>query len=102
MMCDAKDGSVQPGGENEILAACLQQSAADDPRQTCPSDQRQDDGDHEISGGRSPLGRHRSSQSEPERQCRDRDDQFDHPLDDGVGPTAEVARHAADEKSQDK
>ena len=89
----ASRAAVEPGGDDEVLVAQRQESAAHDARQVGPADQRQDHGDrrNRRASGR-PVGRHGRRQAHPERDGRDRLQELDDALDDVVDPAADIAR----------
>ena len=94
-ICAAAD---QPGRHDEVLLAQRQEAAAHHARQLRPAEQRNDDRDGEVDLQDRPVARQRRGQAHPERNRRDRAEDLDDALDEGVdqrrrrSPTCRPAR----------
>ncbi len=78
------------------------QATAHHPRQPDPVQQRQNQRDGEIHVKRRPFLGHDCRQGHPQRQLRNGPQELDHALDDVVDHAAEVAGHAAQQRSQEE
>ena len=93
-------GASQFGSDNEIFLAKRQKAASDDPRQICPTDQGNNDGDRKIDLQCTPTIRQSRGQTHPQRNGWDGAQNLDHALDDGIHPAAIKPRDAAEQDTK--